>query len=235
MKKVICFLVFVITAFLIVFCFMNNGLKSTEKLELGKAFCESIISDLEQGEVTIEEKYTNRGQISRYVEYLKESDSAIINLSSYFDINMNESLEAGNPEDSGLTEEELEDLRNRLNSYKSDFKEDSSIFVDEDGNKCIKVNDLRRLDNLDGVVNYVNGEYVIPVKDIPITFTNLKKNDFFNFKLTDVVEVNKNVLSFKYENTSNEYSSIFIFDIYFNNKGVTNFVLTINGYNPFSA
>ena len=91
MKKVICFLVFVITAFLIVFCFMNNGLKSTEKLEQGKAFCESIISDLEQGEVTIEEKYTNRGQISRYVEYLKESDSAIINLSSYFDINMNES------------------------------------------------------------------------------------------------------------------------------------------------
>ena len=163
-------------------------------------------------------------------------DNNIINLSSYFSFLVEENEDTGveNPEDSGLTEEELEDLRNRLEESSENFSEETTIFLNNNGNKCIKVNDLRRLSNLDAVVNYIDGEYIIVNEDIPITLSFLKENAFFDFNLLEVVEKDKNILSFKYENTSNNYPSIFIFDIYFKGNSVENFVLTINGYNPFN-
>lgn len=237
MKKHIFIPILVIVFFFIaVFVFFLNDNNTSTKINVGKSFCDTVISDMSNGVVTMEEDIVNKPLIDEYVEYLVNSDNNIINLSSYFSFLVEENEDTGveNPEDSGLTEEELEDLRNRLEESSENFSEETTIFLNNNGNKCIKVNDLRRLSNLDAVVNYIDGEYIIVNEDIPITLSFLKENAFFDFNLLEVVEKDKNILSFKYENTSNNYPSIFIFDIYFKGNSVENFVLTINGYNPFN-
>ena len=239
MKKIV--LIFSIIAVIVITFLFGSSLNRNNEIEqisIGQSFCNSLLSDMSNGEITVETKAVNKSIIDEYITKIAFTDSEIINLTSYFSfLELENGYDASNPEDSEyskLTPEELADFQKRMEEYIESFEEDENIFINSNGEKCIKVNDLHRLDNMDATVKYFDGEYIIPKEDIPITLSFLKENAFFDFNLLEVVEKDKNILSFKYENTSNNYPSIFIFDIYFKGNNVENFVLTINGYNPFN-
>ena len=190
MKRIIiCFLI-VVLSFGIVYAYFSC--KVHNEIDNGFEICNQIMDSVNLGENKLEDNVKGREKVDNFILEMKELDEQYINLTEYFSFiididSAKEEIKKMKPE---ITEEEeIDKLINSVYYISDSFVEEETIFLNENGEKCIKVKDLRRLDTGDGIVKYFNGEYIIPKKDIPLTYTDMKENDLFVSKSNERMEL----------------------------------------------
>ena len=214
MKKVILFLIILIFLFICVYSYTScvTHLRLDKSIEL----CDTIIKSIQLGENKVDKNIEGYEKVDKVIKELKDRDELPINLTEYFSeiINIDGFFEEINKDKSDITEEELEKIYNQVFGNNTSFVEEETIFIDNSGNKCIQLKDLRRLDNGDGVVKYFNGEYVIDKKYIPLSYIDIKikKQIFNNFNYCFIDNV---ILKF--------YNSFFVIELNYK----TNEILSI--------
>lgn len=195
MKKIIiCFLIIVLS-FSAVYAY--SSCKVHNEIDVGFRICHQIIDSVNLGENKLQEDIKGREKVDNLILEIKELDEQYINLTEYFSFiidieSAKEEIKKMKPE---ITEsEEIDKLINSVYYISDSFVEEETIFLDENGDKCIKINDLRRLDTGDGIVKYFNGEYIIPKKDIPLTYIEMLEKELFVDKAKEIVEINGKVI-----------------------------------------
>ena len=191
MKKIIiCFLIIVLS-FGVVYAY--SSCKVHNEIDNGFEICNQIIDSLNNGNNILDNDIKGKNKVDSFLLEMKELDEQYINLTEYFSFiidieSAKEEIKKIKPE---ITEqEEIDKLINSVYYISNSFTEEETIFVNENGEKCIRVNDLRRLDTGDGIVKYFNGEYIIPKKDIPLTYTEMLEKELFVDKVKEIVEIN---------------------------------------------
>lgn len=189
MKKIIiCFLIIVLS-FGVVYAY--SSCKVHNEIDKGFYICNQIIDSLNKGNNILDADIKGKDKIDSFLLEMKGLDEQYINLTEYFSFiidieSAKEEIKKVKPE---ITEqEEIDKLINSVYYISDSFVEEDTIFLNENGNKCIKVKDLRRLDTGDGIVKYFNGEYIIPKKDIPLTYTEMLEQGLFTDKEKQIIE-----------------------------------------------
>ena len=205
MKKVILFLIILIFLFICVYSYTScvTHLRLDKSIEL----CETIIKSIQLGENKVDKNIEGYEKVDKVIKELKDRDELPINLTEYFSeiINIDGFFEEINKDKSDITEEELEKIYNQVFGNNTSFVEEETIFIDNSGNKCIQLKDLRRLDNGDGVVKYFNGEYIIDNKYIPLSYSELQNINSLDFVLCEYINEEN---SFVYINKNGDILSI---------------------------
>lgn len=195
MKKIIiCFLIIVLS-FGVVYAY--SSCKVHNEIDNGFEICNQIIDSVNLGENKLEDNVKGRKKVDNFILEMKELDEQYINLTEYFSFiididSAKEEIKKIKPE---ITEEEeIDKLINSVYYISDSFVEEETIFLNENGEKCIKVKDLRRLNTGDGIVKYFNGEYIIAKKDIPLTYTEMLEKELFVDKEKEGIEINGKVI-----------------------------------------
>jgi hypothetical protein len=195
MKRIIiCFLI-VVLSFGIVYAYFSC--KVHNEIDNGFEICNQIIDSVNLGENKLEDNVKGREKVDNFILEMKELDEQYINLTEYFSFiididSAKEEIKKIKPE---ITEEEeIDKLINSVYYISDSFVEEETIFLNENGEKCIKVKDLRRLNTGDGIVKYFNGEYIIAKKDIPLTYTEMLEKELFVDKEKEGIEINGKVI-----------------------------------------
>lgn len=195
MKKIIiCFLIIVLS-FGVVYAY--SSCKVHNEIDNGFEICNQIIDSVNLGENKLEDNVKGREKVDNFILEMKELDEQYINLTEYFSFiididSAKEEIKKIKPE---ITEEEeIDKLINSVYYISASFVEEETIFLNENGEKCIKVKDLRRLNTGDGIVKYFNGEYIIAKKDIPLTYTEMLEKELFVDKEKEGIEINGKVI-----------------------------------------
>lgn len=193
MKKIIiCFLIIVLS-FGVVYAY--SSCKVHNEIDNGFEICNQIIDSLNNGNNILDTDIKGKNKVDSFLLEMKELDEQYINLTEYFSFiidieSAKEEIKKIKPE---ITEqEEIDKLINSVYYISNSFTEEETIFVNENGEKCIRVKDLRRLDTGDGIVKYFNGEYIIPKKDIPLTYTEMLEKELLVDK--ESVEISGKVI-----------------------------------------
>lgn len=197
MKKVIICIV-IILSFIIVYGFTSCN--THLKIEKTNELCDNIIQSILSGKNTV--NISGSEKIDNLINELEKNENAVINLTEYFNdiINPEEFKAEVKKEKIDATEEEIEKIYNSVLNYNPDFVEEETIYIDNKGNKCIKVKDLRRLSNNDGLIRYFNGEYIISKLDIPLLYSQIIEKHSENkvYYCIDNYEYNKNICIYDY-------------------------------------
>lgn len=195
MNKYLCFVLVLILCLFIILFSINKIID--KRIEKGIELCENVLNSFQSGIYQ-----TDSVEINNCLDKLKQRDDVSINLSEYFRDIVNEDLyeEALHKEKSELSDEEIKKLKDGVLIIDNSFVEEETIYINNNGEKCIKVKDLRYLDTGDAVVKYIDGEYVINKQDIPITYKYMKDNGYFDNKLYDIQKVGYNSYVFNCSN-----------------------------------
>ena len=197
MKKVIICIV-IILSFIIVYGFTSCN--THLKIEKTNELCDNIIQSILSGKNTV--NISGSEKIDNLINELEKNENAVINLTEYFNdiINPEEFKAEVKKEKIDATEEEIEKIYNSVLNYNPNFVQEETIYIDNKGNKCIKVTDLRRLSNNDGLVRYFNGEYIISKLDIPLLYSQIIEKHSENkvYYCIDNYEYNKNICIYDY-------------------------------------
>lgn len=199
MKKIILFLIFSI--FLFAFSYSYTSCITHNRVDKSLEVCNNIIESIQIGENIVDKEIIGYEKVDELLNILKDRKELPINLSEYFSniINTNNFSDRIKEDRPNITEEELNDIYKKVFGNSDSFIEEETIFVDKNGNKCIKLKDLRRLDNGDGVIKYFNGEYIIDKKYIPLFYNELQRDNKFNFTFFDYIK-DKNLFVFVNDN-----------------------------------
>ena len=197
MKKVIICII-IILSFILVYGFTSCN--THLKIEKTNELCDNIIQSILTGNNTV--SITGSDKIDNLINELENNENAVINLTEYFNyiINYEEFKLQVSKERPEATDEEIEKIYNSVLNYNPNFVEEETIYIDNNGNKCIKVKDLRRLSNNDGIIKYFNGEYIISELDIPLLYSQIKKKYSENkiYYCINSYEYNKNICTYDY-------------------------------------
>lgn len=144
-------------------------------MEDNKEVLSQIKTSIETNTNCVSSNYIGYEKIDTLLEELRKTNDREFNLTKHFDFIINpekfkEEVRKSKPE---ATEEEVEKIYNTVLNYNPNFVEEETIYINESGDKCIKIKDIRRLHNNDGIVKYFNGEYQIYEHEIPLVYNDI--------------------------------------------------------------
>ena len=188
MRKIILF--FIIAIFLFICVYSYTSCVTHSRVDKSIELCNTIIESIQLGENKVDKSIEGYEKVDNVIEELKGRDELPVNLTEYFSeiINKEGFFEEVKRDKPDITEEELNKMYNQVFGNSISFVQEETIFIDTNGNKCIKLKDLRRLDNGDGVVKYFNGEYIIDKKYIPLSYSELQNSNSLDFVLSEYIK-----------------------------------------------
>ena len=165
----------------------NERVTLEKKLkEENKEILDQIKTSIETNSNCVSANYKGYEKIDEVLNILRQTNEKSFNLTKYFDFIINpeefkKEVRKSKPE---ATDEDVERIYNTVLNYYPNYEEEETIYINPDGDKCIKVCDIRRLSNNDGIVKYFNGEYSIYEYDIPKVYNDvlnsMNKNDLYS-------------------------------------------------------
>ena len=154
--------------------------------EENKEILDQIKTSIETNSNCVSANYKGYEKIDKVLNILRQTNEKSFNLTKYFDsiINPEEFKKEVRKSKPEATDEDVERIYNTVLNYYPNYEEEETIYINSNGDKCIKICDIRRLSNNDGIVKYFNGEYCIYEYDIPKVYNDvlnsMNKNDLYS-------------------------------------------------------
>ena len=173
--KIIVISIIVIILFMLVYGFTSYNTQM--KLDIADEVCEEIRISIYDKENKVSEEIKGYEKVDDLLIELEKTNEREFNLTEYFNdiINPEEFKAEVSKEKPDATEEDIEKIYNSVLNYNPNFVEEEIIYTKEDGNKYIKVKDLRKGAYGEYIIRYFNGEYIINPKYVPILYDNFIK------------------------------------------------------------